>query len=71
MRFAVKLGEGAWNQFFIDELCALPNGAHDDPVDAASAAFRLLVWRVLERGGSMKTTRQQVSAGASVTPLSF
>ena len=42
----VKLVEGAWNQLFIDELCAFPNGAHDDQVDAASAAFRALVRRV-------------------------
>ena len=42
----VKLVEGAWNQFFIDELCAFPNGAHDDQVDAASAAFRALVRRI-------------------------
>jgi predicted phage terminase large subunit-like protein len=42
----VKLVEGAWNQAFIDELCAFPNGAHDDQVDAASGAFRALVRRV-------------------------
>jgi predicted phage terminase large subunit-like protein len=42
----VKLGEGQWNQAFIDELCAFPNGAHDDQVDAASAAFRALMRRV-------------------------
>ena len=42
----VKLVEGAWNQAFIDELCAFPNAAHDDQVDAASAAFRALVRRI-------------------------
>jgi predicted phage terminase large subunit-like protein len=42
----VKLVQGAWNQAFIDELCAFPNGAHDDQVDAAAAAFRALVRRV-------------------------
>jgi predicted phage terminase large subunit-like protein len=42
----VKLMEGAWNQVFIDELCAFPNGAHDDQVDAASAAFRALIRRI-------------------------
>jgi predicted phage terminase large subunit-like protein len=42
----VKLVEGAWNRAFIDELCAFPNGAHDDQVDAASAAFRALLRRV-------------------------
>jgi predicted phage terminase large subunit-like protein len=39
----VKLAEGKWNQAFIEELCAFPNGAHDDQVDAASAAFRALM----------------------------
>ena len=46
----VILVEGAWNQLFIDELCAFPNAAHDDQVDAASAAFRALerrmTWKV-------------------------
>jgi predicted phage terminase large subunit-like protein len=37
---------GWWNRAFIDELCAFPNGAHDDQVDAASAAFRSLLRRV-------------------------
>lgn len=35
----VKLVEGPWNAQFIDELCAFPNGAHDDDVDGASGAF--------------------------------
>jgi hypothetical protein len=26
----VKLVAGDWNQAFVDELCAFPNGAHDD-----------------------------------------
>jgi predicted phage terminase large subunit-like protein len=39
----VKLLEAPWNRDFVDELCAFPNGAHDDQVDAASAAFRALV----------------------------
>jgi len=42
----VKLVEGAWNKAFIEELCAFPNGAHDDQVDAASAAFRAVMRRV-------------------------
>jgi predicted phage terminase large subunit-like protein len=41
----VKLVEGVWNRAFVEELCAFPNGAHDDQVDAASAAFRALVRR--------------------------
>jgi predicted phage terminase large subunit-like protein len=42
----VKLVAGDWNQAFVDELCAFPNAAHDDQVDAASAAFRSLLRRV-------------------------
>jgi len=41
----VKLLEGPWNQAFVEELCAFPAGAHDDQVDAASAAFRALLRR--------------------------
>jgi predicted phage terminase large subunit-like protein len=41
----VKPVEGDWNQAFVDELCAFPKSAHDDQVDAASAAFRSLVRR--------------------------
>jgi predicted phage terminase large subunit-like protein len=39
----VRMVEAPWNQAFVDELCAFPSGAHDDQVDAASAAFRALV----------------------------
>jgi predicted phage terminase large subunit-like protein len=42
----VKLVEGQWNRAFTEELCAFPNGAHDDQVDAASAAFRALMRRI-------------------------
>jgi predicted phage terminase large subunit-like protein len=41
----VSLVEGPWNDAFLEELSAFPNGAHDDQVDAASAAFRALVRR--------------------------
>ena len=41
----VKLLAGSWNAAFIEELCAFPNGAHDDQVDAAAAAFRALIRR--------------------------
>jgi predicted phage terminase large subunit-like protein len=41
----VKLVEAPWNRDFVDELSAFPNGAHDDQVDAASAAFRALLRR--------------------------
>lgn len=33
---------GAWNQKFIDELCAFPESAHDDQVDACSGGMTLL-----------------------------
>jgi predicted phage terminase large subunit-like protein len=39
----VKMVEGPWNRAFVEELCAFPNGAHDDQVDAASAAFRAVI----------------------------
>jgi predicted phage terminase large subunit-like protein len=42
----VKLLDGQWNQVFVDEMCAFPNGAHDDQVDAVCAAFRTLARRV-------------------------
>ena len=33
---------GAWNQKFLDELCAFPESAHDDQVDACSGGMTLL-----------------------------
>jgi predicted phage terminase large subunit-like protein len=39
----VSLINGPWNDAFVGELCAFPKGAHDDQVDAVSAAFRALV----------------------------
>lgn len=38
----VGLLRGAWNDRFIDELAAFPEGRHDDQVDAASLAHRRL-----------------------------
>lgn len=39
----VKLAKAHWNDSFLTELCAFGGGsAHDDQVDAATAAFRLL-----------------------------
>ena len=40
----VKLLENDnWNDDFLSELCSFPTGAHDDQVDAASAAFDRLL----------------------------
>ena len=33
---------GVWNQKFLDELCAFPESAHDDQVDACSGGMTLL-----------------------------
>jgi len=38
----VYLLEGAWNDEFVEELCAFPRGANDDQVDAASSAYSKL-----------------------------
>jgi predicted phage terminase large subunit-like protein len=38
----VRIVRGAWNAAFLDELCSFPYGAHDDQVDAGSAAFNRL-----------------------------
>jgi len=39
----VSLMRGAWNAVYLDELCAFPNGANDDQVDASSGGFNRLV----------------------------
>lgn len=38
----VRLVRGPWNAAYLDELCAFPNGTHDDQVDASSGAFNRL-----------------------------
>lgn len=38
----VRLVRGRWNREFISELCTFPSGAHDDQVDAFSAAYNKL-----------------------------
>jgi predicted phage terminase large subunit-like protein len=35
----VRLAPGPWNRDFIEELRTMPNGQHDDQVDAVAAAF--------------------------------
>ena len=39
----VKLVQGPWIGEYLDELCAFPEGGHDDQVDASSGAFGRLV----------------------------
>lgn len=39
----VKLVAGPWVETFLDEVSMFPNAAHDDQVDAASAAFGMLL----------------------------
>jgi predicted phage terminase large subunit-like protein len=38
----VRLVQGAWIDAFVDEICAFPDGQHDDQVDAVSLAVRML-----------------------------
>lgn len=38
----VKLIAGSWNDAFLDEICAFPNGTHDDQVDAFADALNEL-----------------------------
>lgn len=40
----VALVRGAWNTAFMDEVCAFPEVAHDDQVDAVSGAVGMLAW---------------------------
>jgi predicted phage terminase large subunit-like protein len=39
----VRLVAGDWNQDFIDELCAIPNGRYRDQSDATAGAFNRLI----------------------------
>ena len=41
----VKLVRGGWNTAYLDELCAIPNGLHDDQFDAGRGAFNALARR--------------------------
>lgn len=38
----LKVARAHWTEPFIEELCAFPQGAHDDQVDAASGAYHML-----------------------------
>jgi predicted phage terminase large subunit-like protein len=39
----VRLVAGSWNEQFIDELCAIPNGRYRDQADAVAAGFNRLI----------------------------
>lgn len=51
----VKLLRGDWNQKFIDQARAFPNGRHDDMIDAASGAFNKLA--LMLRPGKTEVAR--------------
>lgn len=59
---------GHWNQKFIDELCAFPEGMHDDQVDAASGGMMLLS---LPTGSIDERTLSQIKIGPSVAPNKY
>ncbi|GAG04933.1 unnamed protein product, partial [marine sediment metagenome] len=46
----VWLVRGAWNQHFVDELCAIPNGTFRDQGDAASGALNGLAGSLVQIG---------------------
>jgi predicted phage terminase large subunit-like protein len=50
----VRMVRGAWNAAYIDEMCALPDSAHDDQGDGTSGAFSRLALR-----GQQKATSRQ------------
>lgn len=52
----VKLFKASWNEDFLEELVAFPNGAHDDQVDAASSGYTALLGGEL---GLLEFMRQQ------------
>jgi predicted phage terminase large subunit-like protein len=46
----VKLVRGPWNEAFLAEAESIPDGAHDDQVDAAAGAFAMLTQHALPFG---------------------
>jgi predicted phage terminase large subunit-like protein len=57
----VKLVRGEWNEAFLDEVEAFPEGPHDDMVDAMSLAYQMLV-RVQDSGGSLAEAQARLTA---------
>lgn len=53
----VKLVAGSWNEDFLAELEAFPNGENDDQVDAAAGGFNALVLRQLTPVNKVKVTQ--------------
>lgn len=54
----VYLVRGDWNADFVRELCALPNGSHDDQADAAGGALAMLTSdRSVERARMLARAR--------------
>lgn len=59
----VYLVAGDWNEAYLSELAAFPNGKYKDQVDASSGAFNKLALRAVEaKGSSVVVTRQQMKA---------
>ena len=59
----VYLVAGDWNEGYLSELAAFPNGKYKDQVDASSGAFNTLALRPLAaKGSSIVVTRQQMKA---------
>lgn len=48
----VKMVRGAWNQRYLDELTAIPNGAYKDQMDATAGAFNRLALSAAAEIGS-------------------
>ncbi len=59
---------GNWNQKFLDELCAFPESAHDDMVDACSGGMTLLT---LPTGAIDDRTISQIKVGNNASPNRF
>ncbi len=59
---------GAWNQSFLDELCAFPEGLHDDMVDACSGGMQLLT---LPTGAIDDRSISQIAMGSNKQPNRF
>jgi predicted phage terminase large subunit-like protein len=59
---------GHWNQKFLDELCAFPESAHDDMVDACSGGMTLLT---LPTGAINDQNISQIKVGANASPNRF